>query len=207
MASRTATSGWPRGILFALRPTLLQPAWRWHRLSVVEPWQSGSGFPGTAAWSVGPHFVPADAHSSWWGLPMTCSSLEQHWGCCERVRGKGRTTPRNLTEPLWQGSRCEETAGTERTGLGMCGESLGEEQTEKQVLKLLLYNELPVQCSHRARETGKSEFKRSFWVCQRASAAQTSEPLTLNQELHRRVTLLQFTSHRVCRKDSQLVRL
>lgn len=98
MVTRTATSGWPRGILFAHKPTLLQPAWRWHRLCVAEPRQNGFDFPGTAAWSVGPRFVPADAHSSCRGLLMTCSSLEEHWGCCERVR----TTPRNLTEPLWQ---------------------------------------------------------------------------------------------------------
>lgn len=52
--------------------------------------------------SADPCFVPTDAHSSWRGLLMTCTSLEQHWGCCEWVWGEGGTTPRNLTEPLWQ---------------------------------------------------------------------------------------------------------
>ncbi len=67
--------------------------------------QGGNGFhfPGRAA-VCRPCFMPTDAHSSWRGLLMTCTDLEQHWGCYEWVWGKGRTTPRNLTEPLWQGA-------------------------------------------------------------------------------------------------------
>lgn len=47
-------------------------------------------------------FMPTDAHSSWRGLLMTCTSLEQHGDCCDWQGGEGGTTPKNLTEPLWQ---------------------------------------------------------------------------------------------------------
>lgn len=46
-------------------------------------------------------FMLTDARSSWRGLLMTCTSLEQHGDCCDWQRGEGGTTPKYLTEPLW----------------------------------------------------------------------------------------------------------
>lgn len=54
---------------------------------------------------------------------MTCTSLEQHWGRCERVRGKRRTTPKSDRAAL-AGSRLEATAGLERATVEIQKESL-----------------------------------------------------------------------------------
>lgn len=44
-------------------------------------WTRGMGFISWAQLPVcRPCFMPTDAHSSWRGLLVTCSSLEQHWG-------------------------------------------------------------------------------------------------------------------------------
>lgn len=76
MVSRTATSGWPWGVLFALEPTLLQPARRWHRLCGAQPGfvareqADWVWFPGHSCPSVGPlscpqMLVPAGG-DYWW---------------------------------------------------------------------------------------------------------------------------------------------
>lgn len=95
----------------------------------------GNGFhvPGRVA-VCRPCFMPTDACSSWRGLLMTCTSLEQHWGCCERVWGKGRTTPRNLTEPLWRKEDVRTAYSWNRMNRHRnTEESLGREEGYKQV--------------------------------------------------------------------------
>lgn len=87
--------GSPRGGLFALWPTRAQ--------GFVVQLQGRGGwvsFPGQSR-----HLVAQlHAHRSLFQITddMYSTSMEQHWGYCERVWGKGRTTPRNLTEPLQQ---------------------------------------------------------------------------------------------------------
>lgn len=99
----TVTPGWPLGILFAPKPTSLQPVWPWYSLMW---WSSDlwcvSRFPGRA--TVCRSLLRA--HIRWLQLEgiigdmcQPGTTLRQQW---EHVRGeKGRATPRNLTQPLW----------------------------------------------------------------------------------------------------------
>lgn len=78
-----------------------------------------------------PCFMPTDACSSWRGLLMTCTSLEQHWGCCEWAWVEERTTPRNLTEPLWQWAGLRKKAGIKWADMEIQRETSGVEGYEQ----------------------------------------------------------------------------